>query len=59
MNLSPYSFRIGSKFLARGDLENMMNLVFQDLVLFSTWHTTLPIFVDPYTKVFLQIVHVY
>ena len=28
LSLSPYSFRTGSDFLARGDLENMMTLVF-------------------------------
>ena len=55
MSLSSYSFRTGYEFLARGDLENMMTSVFQDLVLFSIWHTTLPISIGPYTKVLLQI----
>ena len=59
MSLSPYSLRTGSEFLARGDLDNMMTLVFQDLVLFSIWYTTLPIFVGPYAKVLLQTVHFY
>ena len=36
-----------------------MTLVFQDLVLYSIWHTTLPIFVGPYAKILLQIVHFY
>ena len=46
LSLSPYSFRMGSQFLARGDLENVMTSVFfQDEVLFSIWYTTLPIFV--------------
>ena len=30
-SLSPYSFRMGSEFLARGDLENMMIVVFSRL----------------------------
>ena len=59
LSLSPYSFRTGSDFLARGDLENVMTLVFQDLVLFSIWHTTLPISVCTHPKVLLQIVHFY
>ena len=49
---------MGSEFLVRGDLENM-TLVFQDLVLFSIWHTTFPIVVGPYTKVLLEIVRFY
>ena len=32
---------------------------FQDLVLFSIWHTTLPISLSPYAKVLLQIVNFY
>ena len=56
MSLSPYSFRIGSEFLARGDLENIMTLVFSG---FSFIHTTLPIFVGPYANVLLQILHFY
>ena len=28
MSLSPYIFRTGSKFLVRGDLDNMMTLIF-------------------------------
>ena len=36
-----------------------MTLVFLDLVLFSIWHTTLPISVSPYAKVLLQTVHFY
>ena len=31
MSLSPYSFKMGSEFLAREDLENMMTLVFSGL----------------------------
>ena len=31
MNFAPYSFRIGSEFLAREDLKNMMTLVFSGL----------------------------
>ena len=31
MSLSPYSFRMGSEFLAREDLENMMTLFFSGL----------------------------
>ena len=30
--VSPYSFRLGSVFLASTDLENIITLVFQDLV---------------------------
>ena len=59
MSLSPYSFRMGSEFLVREDLENMMTLLFQDSVLFSIRHTTLPVFIGPYAKVLLQIVHFY
>ena len=50
---------MGSEFLAREDLENMMTLVFQSSVLFSIGHSTLPVFVGPYAKVLLQIVHFY
>ena len=50
---------MGSEFLAREDLENMMTLVFQDSVLFSIWHTTLPVFVGPYANVLPQIVYFY
>ena len=53
LSLSPYSFRMGSEFLAREGLENMMTLVFQDLVLFSIWHITLSVFVGPCAKVLL------
>ena len=48
LSLSPYRFRMGSEFLAREDLRNMMTLFFQDWVLFSIWHTTLPVLVGPY-----------
>ena len=51
MSLSKYSFRMGSEFLAREDLENMMTLFFYDSVLFFIWHTTLPVFAGPYAKV--------
>ena len=37
----------------------MTTLFSQDLILFSIWHTTLPIFVGPYAKVLLQIVRFY
>ena len=50
---------MGSEFLARGDLENMMTVVFQDLVSFSIWNTILSIFVGPFVNVLLQIVHFY
>ena len=59
MRLSPYSFRMGSEFLVREHLENMMTLVFQNSVLFSIWHNTLPVFVGPYAKILLQIVYFY
>ena len=37
----------------------MIPLFFQDSVLFSIWHTTLPVFVGPCAKVLLQIVYFY
>ena len=42
---------MGSEFLAREDLENMMTLVLLGL--------TFPVFVGPDAKVLLQIVHFY
>ena len=57
MSLSPYSFRMASEFLARGNLEDMMTLFFfQDRVLISIWRTTWPIFVCLCPKDLLQIV---
>ena len=45
-----------SKALKR-DFYNLYLGFFQDSVLFSIWHTTLPVFVGPYANVLLQIIH--
>ena len=50
---------MGAEFLASGDLENMMTLGFSgfNFILHLAHH--LPIFIGPYAKVLLQIVHFY
>ena len=60
LSSSPYSFRTGSDFLARGDLAGEYDdLSFSKFSFILHLTTTLPISVRLYAKVLLQIVHFY
>ena len=60
MSLSPYSFRMGSEFLAREELENMMSLAFSGLSLILHLAHHFAIFCRSLRKnVLLQFVHFY
>ena len=48
IDFSPYSLIMGSEFMAREDLENIMTLFFFRIQFYSPFGTPLlPVFVDP------------
>ena len=56
MSLSPYSFRMGSEFLMREDLENLMTLVFSgfSFIFYLAPHFAYFLAKSPYAKILLQ-----